>query len=523
MDKIFYKTSVLFIFLLLALGYYSSLKNGLSIDENFHHINGEVRYHYLINFGNFEKYDFNDNRFYPGLIDTISFIFFKILSSIINLKYLVEIKHTINFLYSLLGLCGLYLVNKKIFNKEIAIISCLLTLLNPFFFGHMGINPKDTVLFTFLIWTIYYLIEYLEKINVNRLKHLILLSIMIGLGSNTRITFLSLLFPLILFGLYYVWINTKSIKIIFIDLFTISIITFLLIIIIWPHFHNGDYSLIIENIKQSSKWLISVKHGLINGNFYEIQNTPRSYVFQIFLYRTPIFIIFLFLLTYIVILNKKEYLKDQIGNNFNFKFLLLNIIFYWPILILIITKINLYDNFRLILFLIPFLSTISSIGLWYLIKNYNEIKVYYKSVLFLILILNVLFLARFISITPYNYVYVNYFSSPVFSNSQNKYEHDYWLTSVGELTKKIRSKYGNKTSEMKIALCGGRALTHGYYFATILKNFNIYNFEEADFVIVSNRNLQYDKKTCIQKFSGDDLVSVKKNGLLLSSFRKIKK
>jgi len=138
-------------------------------------------------------------------------------------------------------------------------------------------------------------------------------------------------------------------------------------------------------------------------------------------------------------------------------------------------------------------------------------------------ILNVLFLARFISISPYNYVYVNYFSSPVFSNSQNKYEHDYWLTSVGELTKKIRSKYGNKTSEMKIALCGGRALTHGYYFATILKNFNIYNFEEADFVIVSNRNLQYDKKTCIQKFSGDDLVSVKKNGLLLSSFRKIKK
>ena len=47
-----------FIFLLLILAYYSSIKNGLSIDENFHHINGEVRYHYLINLGNFEKYDF---------------------------------------------------------------------------------------------------------------------------------------------------------------------------------------------------------------------------------------------------------------------------------------------------------------------------------------------------------------------------------------------------------------------------------------------------------------------------------
>ena len=521
MDKIFYKLSLLFIFILLVLAYYSSLKSGLSIDENFHHINGEVRYHYLINLGNFEKYDFNDNRFYPGFIDTISFIFFKILSSIISLKYLVEIKHTINFIYASIGIYGLYLVNKKIFNKEIAITSCLLTLLNPFFFGHMGINPKDPVLFTFLIWTIFYLIKYLENINLKRFKYLILLSIMIGLGSNTRITFLSLLFPLIVFGIYYVWINTKSLKIIFTDLFTISIITFLLIIIIWPHFHNGEYGLIFENIKQSSKWLISVKHGLINGNFYEVQNTPRSYILQIFLNRMPIFIILLFILTYVIILNKNEYLNEQLGKNFNLKFLLLNFIFYWPILILIISKINLYDNFRLILFLIPFLSTISSIGLWYLIKNYTSIKLFSKSILILILIFNVLFMVRFISITPYNYVYVNYLNSPKLTNSQNKFEHDYWLTSVGELIKKIKKKYGNKTKNMKIALCGGRALTHGYYFASILNNYNIYDYSNADYIIISNRNFNLEKLTCDQKFPGKDLLNVKKNNLVLSSFRKL--
>jgi len=344
---------------------------------------------------------------------------------------------------------------------------------------------------------------------------------MIGLGSNTRITFLSLLFPLIVFGIYYVWINTKSLKIIFTDLFTISIITFLLIIIIWPHFHNGEYGLIFENIKQSSKWLISVKHGLINGNFYEVQNTPRSYILQIFLNRMPIFIILLFILTYVIILNKNEYLNEQLGKNFNLKFLLLNFIFYWPILILIISKINLYDNFRLILFLIPFLSTISSIGLWYLIKNYTSIKLFSKSILILILIFNVLFMVRFISITPYNYVYVNYLNSPKLTNSQNKFEHDYWLTSVGELIKKINKKYGNKTKNMKIALCGGRALTHGYYFASILNNYNIYDYSNADYIIISNRNFNLEKLTCDQKFPGKDLLNVKKNNLVLSSFRKL--
>ena len=523
MEKIFYKISKLFIFILLTIAFYSSLKNGLSIDENFHHINGEVRYHYLINFGNFDKYDFNDNRFYPGLIDTISFIFFKIFTSIIDIKYLVQIKHTINFIYASLGLYGLYLVNKIVFNKHIAIYSCLLTLMNPFFFGHMGINPKDPILFTFFIWTIFYLIKYLENINLKRFKYLILLSVMIGLGSNTRITFLSIIFPLIIFGIYYVWIHTKSFKIIFADTLTITIITFFLIIIIWPHFHNGDFGLIIENIKHSSQWLISVKHGLINGNFYEVQNTPRSYLLQIFMHRIPIFLILLFCFTYLITFIKTNYFSSEIGNNFKIKFVMLNAIFYWPVLILIISKINLYDNLRLVLFLMPILCTISSVGLWYLVKNFSENNLLAKIVFILVIVFNILFLSRFLSITPYNYIYVNFLSSPTFSKSQNKFEHDYWLTSVGELIYKIKSKYGKNSSNLKISLCGGRALTHGYYFASILKNFNIYDHSKADYIIISNRNFNLEKLTCDQKFPGQDILSVKKNELVLSSFRKLKK
>jgi len=513
----------LFIFsFLLIYAFYCSLNNGLSIDENFHHINGEVRFLYLINFGDFDKYNFNDNRYYPGLIDTFSFVLFKILSSFINLKYLVEIKHSINFLYSLIGLIGLYVVNKKIFNNEIAIISCCLTLLNPFFFGHVGINPKDPALFTFFIWTIFFLIKYLENVNTKRIKYLFLLSLMIGLGSNTRITFLSLLLPLIVFSIYYVWIKTKNLKIIFSDISTISFITLILIIIIWPHIHNGDYGLIIENIRQSSKWLISVKHGLINGNFYEVQNTPRNYLLTVFFSRIPIFIILLFFFSYLIISINKTYFTAEIKGNFKFNFLFLNIIFYWPILILVLGQINLYDNLRLVLFLLPLLSTISSIGLWYLIKNYSNIKFISKIFLLLIFVFNVLFLIRFISITPYNYIYVNYLSSPVFSESQDKFEHDYWLTSVGELAYKIKEKFGDETSKLKIAICGGRALTHGYYFASVFKNFNIYDYDTADYVIVSNRNLRFDKKTCNQKFNNADILNVQKLGLTLSSFRKIK-
>ena len=120
-----------------------------------------------------------------------------------------------------------------------------------------------------------------------------------------------------------------------------------------------------------------------------------------------------------------------------------------------------------------------------------------------------------------NYIYVNYISSPKFSNSQDKFEHDYWLTSIGELTYKIKNKFGKESSKLKITLCGGRALTHGYYFSSVLKNFNIFSFNDADYVIVSNRLLRSDKRTCNQKFTEKDIVNVKKLGLTLSAFRKI--
>ena len=59
--------------LMFLLAWWSSLTIGLSSDEYFHHINGLVRYKYLISLGEFDGYEFRNNRFYPGLYDTISY------------------------------------------------------------------------------------------------------------------------------------------------------------------------------------------------------------------------------------------------------------------------------------------------------------------------------------------------------------------------------------------------------------------------------------------------------------------
>ena len=45
--------------------------------------------------------------------------------------------------------------------------------------------------------------------------------------------------------------------------------------------------------------------------------------------------------------------------------------------------------------------------------------------------------------------------------------------------------------------------------------------EDAEYVIMTNRNLRYRKMNCFQLYQGKDIVSVKRLGLTLSTLRKI--
>ena len=79
---IFSLISVLFLFSIFC-----SITIGMSWDEPWHHINGALRAEYLKSFGNFKNYDFSDNKFYPGLYDTFSFLFSNFLAKVFSTEF----------------------------------------------------------------------------------------------------------------------------------------------------------------------------------------------------------------------------------------------------------------------------------------------------------------------------------------------------------------------------------------------------------------------------------------------------
>ena len=557
------------IILMIFFAWWCSLTIGLSWDEYFHHINGLVRYNFLTSLGDFQKFEFRNNKFYPGLYDTISYAFGQIFF-FINKKYYVQnidlIMHIVNISFSSLSILGLYLLTKEIFNKKIALLSVLLTLFNPFFFGHMGMNSKDIVVFFSFIWFCYFFYLYCKK-EEKRFKNLILASLCIGFGCGVRLTFLIVIFPAIILGFIYLIKKFKSNRLILVKrlslhILIVFILTIFLIILCWPHFivelQKGNFieftALIIKN---TINWIDGPKIGLMNGEFYEVFNTPRTYFLDLIIYRLPFYATLLLISSYFLIFLKKININNEI-ENFNQKFISLNIIAFFPIGLALILSVNLYDNLRLFLFIIPFLSIISALALNYFFanfKNYIQIKVVTVIVLFLF----TLSFYRFVILTPYQYIYVNY-SYLKFENSIGKFEHDYWGSSYKELVNKIKEKYSKEEiKSFKIADCGGGDYTLIYYLNKYLKikktysNINV--LDQATHIVMNNRafldvfenkhvkdivdekgNMLISdmekvsrapniRQTCFdyKPFSGKDAVVVARNGLPLTIFREVDK
>ena len=554
-----------FIFLMLFFAWWSSLTIGLSSDEYFHHINGLVRYKFLISLGEIQKYEFRNNQFYPGLYDTISYAFGQIIF-FINKKFYTNnidfVMHFVNISFSTLSILGLYLITKKLFNKKIALIASLLTLLNPFFFGHMGMNSKDIIVFFAFIWSCYYFYLYCTE-EKKLIKNLILFSLFFGFGCGVRLTFVVVIFPVIVVGFFYLFKKYQSnysylIKRLILHIPTVFFISVFLVILCWPHImveiNKGNFfefiSLVIKN---TINWNDGPKIGLLNGDFYEVFNTPKDYFLYVVIFRLPYYFTILIIISYLLFLLKKINLNNEVKSHHQ-KFFLINLVAFFPICLALILGVNIYDNLRLFLFIIPLFCIIAAFSLDYLIQTFKD-SVFIKISSLTLLALFLLSFYRFIILTPYQYTYVNY-TFPSLGKSVEKFEHDYWGTSYKELVSNLGNRFTKEEiQEFKIADCYGGDSTLLYY---LNKNFGVkrlYNIDErplrATHIVLTNRTflnamnnpsvkdlvnekgvmLLSDmekvvrapnvKTTCFSQYSGKDEVLVVRDGAALSTLRKL--
>ena len=186
------------------------------------------------------------------------------------------------------------------------------------------------------------------------------------------------------------------------------------------------------------------------------------------------------------------------------------------------------------MYLIPYICIIPGLAIYYLITNY---KILISRILLTIIFsLSAYYLLIFFTLTPYQYTYLNVLSGD-FSKAHKKFENDYWAVSIKELVNQIpNNKDLLNNIDLKLTFCGAADDNVKPYLKKI-KNFQFkqvnWSTEDYDYIIMTNRVIQpnlteksmdadnlKNYKTCFDRFKGVDVVTVSRNGLILSTLRK---
>ncbi len=525
------KTNNLILWSLIIYSIFCALNIGISWDELAHIDRGNERLKYLFSFGSYDYLDYRDQRFYPGFYNTLATFFTKMIPK----KYEIETLHLINLSFSFFAIVGISKISSELFNKNVGKIVFILCFLNPIFFGHMSINQKDMIIAFSNIWASYLILRYLknQSISERRNQYVLLGGLVIGLGQGVRMVFISTLLPIILFSIIEILFLKKiisknfSYKKLTIDFLKIFIISYMIMVSCWPDTHQNILILPFQLFIESLNNPFGVPFGLLNGEFYQTFNTPKYYLFTNLLYKSPEFILICYLFFVFLVLKYKNFFHSKF-TFFNTKIFLLLFIIIFPNLLILITPYRIFDGLRLFLYIIPYICIIPALSIYYLIENFKN----KSSKVFLIPIVSffIYYIFIFLSLTPYHYTYLNSFNGD-YSKAYKKFENDYWAVSLKELINQIslRENLLNK-KEVKIAFCGVAFNNVDTYFKKI-NNFNFqkvnYLNESFDYIIMTNRTVYEEDskllnaKTCFDRFSGSDIITVKRNGLVLSTMRKI--
>ena len=363
-----------------------------------------------------------------GIVFDLPMAFLELILQITDSRQYYLLRHFFTFLIFFISIIFFFQIIKKRFNcLYLSFLGTLFLIISPRIFANAFYNNKDIVFMSLFIIGLYSAINFLEKKNI---RSSIIFAAICSLMINLRI--LGLILPILITSFYIINIlRDKNYKI----ESTKPLIIFLIlipffIILFWPYLWEdpiGRFLYIFESLSQHSLDIYSY----YLGRFIFSANPPWHYPFVWIFVSTPLFYNILFLVGFILIIQRtgKEWLKKE-NNNSYFVFwkenkdlqdLIFLTTFLIPILISIYFGSISYDGWRHLYFVYPSFLLIALLGL-----NLIKISFFEKKSIYLYMLSIILVIPTTIWMYknhPFQYVY---FNLAVGKSFNEKFEMDYF-------------------------------------------------------------------------------------------------
>ena len=525
----FRKLIVLIVFILIALTSIFNLKNfGVAQDEYFSRSFGFINLNYvgqkfipkktlkfksdknIPNLNNFE------HNYYNGAIFDATLSFLELLFNIKDKKNQFLLRHVFISCFFYLSLIFFYKVCNKIFtNWRISLCGVLILFLSPRIFADSFYNNKDILFMSSNIFSLFFFLEY---IKYPKIRNAVLLSFFISLSICFRV--MGILFPVIFF-IFYI-LSNSNLKNNFYDLLKKTTIPILLSLLftysMWPYLWENP----IQNFYYAFSEIKQYNHGghnLYFGNIIESNKTPWHYSLIWILISTPIMYIVLFFCGVFRSIQNNDYQK-KLSNHNN-----INIVLYCSLLIITLSLVliillnsTLYNGWRHLYFIYPFIIFVALFGLEFILIFFNKVKI--KLFIIFIFIFSLLDVAIWMKHNnPYQYVFFNMLGKKI---DPKNFDLDYWGLSYHQ-----NLNYLLENENFSNAKIWNSSQTKLFYslFSLNEKNRNkfieVTNIKDADYWIT---NYYMDKTIYDEKFflKYDLVNSIVVDGVIINSVFKKK-
>jgi len=409
-NEFFFKRAAIVFFIgLFFIGCFTFSDYGVSNDEEAQRFIGEINYNF-IKTGNSEEFlalgDYGAGKYHGPIFEIFLYSAEKILN-VTDSHHIYLLRHGLNFLTFFIATMFFYLLGLKFFKSHGAALLCsVMLVVSPRIFAESFYNSKDLPMLCFCIIASYTAFLFIERQTIGwALIH----ALCCGIVLDVRI--MGLLLPLATMYLYVMQKHRKTIPLLLFLSYTLGFT-----IAFWPVLWLNPIYHFIEAFRQLSHFSLTANI-LYLGQLVSITNLPWHYLPVWISITTPICYSVLFLIGLIFAI-KNTYTNFSSTLPIQFSLFM----FAPPILAVIILNSTVYNAWRHVYFVYPYLLLIAVYGFTQLTKAIKK-RLFVKIISFSTLS-SILFVCTFMIINhPFQNVY---FNSLAGKNIRQNFELDYW-------------------------------------------------------------------------------------------------
>lgn len=366
----------------------------------------------------------------------------EVLLGIKEPMHIYQMRTLVNFIVFMIGTLSIYFITKRrLSSNKLAILACLFFVLSPRIFSAGFYSPADMPFTSFFVLGVNLALRFLEK---PLLINAFLAGIVCGYATDIRLLGI-VIFPIVIFlfvAKNYSALQKKEIKTL--PIFTYLISGVLSIYAFFPYLWESPFKRFLEVFSSLSNYPWGGSN-LYFGKLIPASDLPWHYIPVWILITTPLIYIFLFGVGVFFIITKSFRNKVVDFNVIQDSLFLMLVIS--PILTVIFLNSVLYDTWRHLYFIYPFIIIVSVIG-WNEIAPKKSSFRLFEAKVFLTTILIFQIAAWMVVNNPRQYLYFNTLAGNI--SLEKKWEMDYLGLSNKEGLQYILSRNPNRVSTVGV-------------------------------------------------------------------------